>query len=106
MEMLVVDAAPIVIGATGMESLLQNIRIIIQTTMYSVPLDRGFAHVGDALDSPSPHMTALLVSKLIDAIELKEPRVTVESITLEPVDSLQGRFAPRVVFHPKEGVAL
>jgi phage baseplate assembly protein W len=110
MEMLIESGAPVIVGATGMESLQQNIRFIILTTMYSVPLDRGFAHVGAALDSPSPLVTARLVAELTEAIEEKEPRVRVERITLEPSGGvsglIDGRYSPRVVFHPKEGVSL
>jgi phage baseplate assembly protein W len=110
MEMLFEGGAPIVIGATGMDEILQNIRVIILTTMYSVPLDRGFAHVGAALDSPSPMVTARLVAELTEAIEEKEPRVMVERIDLEPTGGksglMDGRYSPRVFFHLKEGVTL
>jgi phage baseplate assembly protein W len=110
MEMFVTGNAPLVIGATGIDELTQNIRVIILTTMYSLPLDRGFAHKNSALDSPSPQVTARLVAELTDAIEENEPRVEVESIIFEPVEGvegiMQGRYAPRVVFHLKEGVSL
>ena len=110
MEMLVESGAPIVIGAAGMEEISQNIRIIVLTTMYSVPLDRGFAHVGAALDSPSPLVTARLVAELTEAIEEKEPRVRVERIDLEPTGGKQGgmdgRYNPRVIFHLREGIVV
>lgn len=83
MDLTVIPGQPLRIGASGMDALLQNIRIIVLTTMYSVPLDRGFAHVGDFIDSPSPLVTARLVARLTDAIEDKEPRVTVQRIELE-----------------------
>lgn len=112
MVITVIPGATLRIGATGMEALLQNIRVIVLTTMYSVPLDRGFAHVGDFIDSPSPLVTARLVARLTDAIEAREPRVAVQRISLEPADQsgteavMQGRLYPRVTFELKEGVTL
>lgn len=118
MDIVVTSGAALRIGATGMEALLQNIRIIVLTTMYSVPLDRGFAHVGDFIDSPSPLETARLVTRLTDAIEAKEPRVKVRRITLEATPhndtadqngteaAMQGRLYPHIYFELKEGVDL
>lgn len=36
------EAAPLVIGATGLDAVVQNIRMILTTFAYSVPLDRAF----------------------------------------------------------------
>ncbi len=110
MEMLVTGPMPLIIGASGMDAIRQNIRTIILTTMYSVPLDRGFAHAGAALDSPAPLVTARLIAALTEAIEAREPRVAVERISLEagdgPVGIMDGRFRPRVIFRLKEGLTL
>lgn len=112
MDMIATPGQPLRIGATGMDALMQNIRIIVLTTMYSVPLDRGFAHVGDFIDSPSPLATARLVARLTDAIEAREPRVTVQRITLEAAagdnteNAMQGRLYPRIHFRLKDGVSL
>lgn len=109
MELLVEGQAPIRIGATGMDEILQNIRIIVLTTAYSVPLDRGFAHSNGFVDSPSPLETARLIAQLTEAIEEKEPRVRVESITLKATNvqsAMQGSLVPHIKFHIKEGVEL
>lgn len=112
MDTMIIPGQPLCIGVGGMDALLQNIRIIVLTTMYSVPLDRGFAHVGDFIDSPSPQVTARLVARLTDAIEDKEPRVTVQRISLEPAGqdnmeaAMQGRLYPRVYFDLKDGVTV
>lgn len=117
----VLSNAPLIIGATGMDSIMQNIRMIIMATEYSVPLDRGFAHVGEAVDTPSPRITALYVARLIDAIEANEPRVKVTSIRLaSPEGAIQeapaasegatsgmdGRLTPIVTFRLKDGITL
>ena len=46
------EKTALLIGATGIRSIEQNIRMILTTFMYSVPLDRGFAHDGSAVDTP------------------------------------------------------
>lgn len=112
MDLLVTSGTALTIGATGMDAILQNIRVIVLTTMYSVPIDRGFAHTGDFIDSPSPLATARLVARLTDAIEAREPRVAVQRITLEAAQSadtenaMQGRLYPRIYFTLKKGVTL
>lgn len=107
---LIIDrAAPIVIGATGIDAIKQNIRIIIETLAYSVPLDCAFAHVGDFIDSPSPLETARMVGVMAEAIETHEPRVLVDKISMEAAsttDAMQGSLRPRITFHLKEGVTL
>ena len=71
------EAAPLVIGATGLDAVVQNIRMILTTFAYSVPLDRRFASHGGAIDAPAPVMAALRIAELTDAIEEKEPRAEV-----------------------------
>ena len=109
-ELTIDGAAPLVIGATGMEAILQNIRIIVLTMAYSVPLDRAFAHAGGFIDSPSPAVTARLVAALVDAIEAREPRVVVDGIDLlensDAAGLMEGRLVPRIRFHLKDGVRL
>lgn len=107
----VTPGTPLTIGAQGMDAIVQNIRIIVLTTAYSVPLDRGFAHLGAFLDSPAPHETARLIAQFTSAIEKLEPRVRVTRISLEaapnsPANAMQGRLFPHIFFELKEGVAL
>jgi len=110
-ELLVQQDAPLHIGATGMESLTQNIRIIVITGAYSVPFDREFAHLYDMVDSPAPHETIRLAAQLTEAIEKYEPRVKVESISFEAAQNntgtlMEGRLTPRIRFRLREGVQL
>lgn len=71
---------PLVIGASGLEAIAQNIRIIVTTLAWSVPLDRAFAHAGAFIDAPTPYAVARKIAELTEAIEANEPRVKVESI--------------------------
>ncbi|MBQ3170958.1 MAG: hypothetical protein IJB53_03450 [Mailhella sp.] len=99
--------APIVIGATGMEEIAQNVRMIVLTCTGSVPLDRAFAHGPAYIDAPSPFEVARLISRLTSAIEKYEPRVKVESIYLEDsstMDAMQGKIVPRIKISVKEGI--
>lgn len=98
-------SAPLVIGATGMAAILQNIKIIILTLRYSIPLDRAFAHDAKPLDSPGPAITASLTGQLIDAIEKYEPRVKVDSLEFvgSSAEGMDGIFRPKIVFHLAKG---
>lgn len=110
MHEVMAEALPLVIGATGFEAICQNIRIIIKTMMFSVPLDRAFAHDGRMLDSPAPIATARLTNQLMEAIEKYEPRVEVQSIEFVYTDAKsqleEGTLTPKVTFKVKDGVEL
>ena len=99
---------PLTIGATGIVALEQNIRIIVTTLAYSVAMDRGFAHVGAFIDAPTPYEVARRIADITEAIEAKEPRVSVERITLEPSsdEAMQGRLYPKITYRVKDGVTL
>lgn len=103
-------SAPLIIGAKGMDAIRQNIKIILLTMAYSIPLDRGFAHAGKFIDAPNPLASAKLISDLTDAIEKYEPRVKVISIewknTATSADLQNGIMRPVVKFTLKKGVKL
>ena len=64
---------PLVIGASGLEAIAQNIRVIVTTPAWSVPLDRAFAHAGAFIDAPTPYAVARKIAELTEAIEANEP---------------------------------
>lgn len=101
-------SAPLVIGATGMAAIVQNIRVILETLAWSVPLDRAFAHAAKMLDSPLPSHTARLASDIIDALEKYEPRIKVRKVEFVFPDRqgqlMEGRAIPKVIFRLKDGV--
>lgn len=100
------SAPPLIIGATGMDEITQNIRMIITTLAYSTPLDRGFASTGSFIDAPSPYEVARKVAELTEAIEAKEPRVRVLGISYAttPESEMQGRVYPKISFELREEV--
>jgi len=94
----------LVIGATGPESIAQNIRIIVTTLAWEVAFDRSFAHVGAFIDSPTPYAVARKIAELTDAIESREPRAKVESIrfSARPGDMMAGRVYPVIRYSIRE----
>ncbi|MCL2458953.1 MAG: hypothetical protein FWF31_08975 [Desulfobulbus sp.] len=102
------DDAPAIIGARGLDDIMQCIRYIVRTTVFSVPLDRGFAHDGAFIDAPAPHAAATRMAALTEAIERREPRVRVSSIRFAPLaeDAIDGRVVPVIRFVLREGIQL
>lgn len=99
---------PIIIGAVGIAAIEQNIRVIVLTLAYSVPLDRAFANVGSFIDAPLPYAVAKKIAELTAAIEKYEPRVKVEKIAFKPLadEAQQGKLHPVITYHVREGVEL
>lgn len=102
------EKTALLIGATGIRSIEQNIRMILTTFMYSVPLDRGFAHDGSAVDTPSPLEAARRIARLTEVLETHEPRIIVRDIALEtlPAEGMAGKCATKIVYDMREGVEL
>lgn len=99
---------PIVIGASGMEEIAQNIRTIVQTLAYSVPMDRRFAGSGGYVDTPLPHRTAAKMAEIIDVVEKYEPRVKVHGVRFanKPDEAADGILYPAITYTLREGVVL
>ena len=85
-----IDFAP----ASETAEILQNLRTIITTTKYSVPLDRDFGFNAEMLDKPMNAAQAQLQSEIIMAIKLYEPHVTVTGISFTGTDN--GQLIPKV----------
>jgi phage baseplate assembly protein W len=109
LEVIASGNAPAIIGARGMDDVMQCIRYIVRTMMYTVPLDRGFASSGSYVDAPLPHAVAARMAALTEAIESEEPRVRVTSIRFaaqDGQDAMDGRLTPIIRFRLREGVSL
>lgn len=85
-----IDFAP----ASKAAEILQNLRTIITTAKYSVPLDRDFGFNAEMLDNPVNAAQAQLQSEIIMAIKTYEPRVTVTGISFTGTDD--GQLIPKV----------
>jgi uncharacterized protein len=64
------------LGATGLNEILQNVRIIITTRIGSVMLDRRFGLDFSFLDAPQNKAQLMIVQQMCQGLTLFEPRVT------------------------------
>lgn len=85
-----IDFAP----KTTAEEIVQNVRTILTTIKYEIPLDREFGIDGSPVDLPMPQAQALLTNEIIRQIRRYEPRAVIKSITF--TGELDGRLTPRV----------
>lgn len=74
-----IDFAP----ANEYAEILQNIRTILSTPLYSVPLDRAFGIDASCVDMPLPVAKANIGQKIVKAIRQYEPRAEITQITWE-----------------------
>lgn len=65
------------------EEIAQNVRTIIATPKYSVPMDRLFGVNAEIVDRPTPKAAAQLQAEIIQAIRKYEPRCKVKKVTFE-----------------------
>ena len=77
------------------ESVLQNIAVILSTPKGSVPMYRDFGISVDILDRPIPVAKAMMTADIKEAIEQWEPRVTFICVDFME-DELNGRLIPMV----------
>jgi len=93
------------IGLTGIEEIIQNIRIIITTIKGTLPLDRGFGVKGDFIDLPAPIAKAVLISEIAEEIEKQEKRVKItrlEFLETDNPEEIEGKLIPRIFFKIKD----
>jgi phage baseplate assembly protein W len=83
-------------GATGVKEVLQNVKTLLCTKKFSVPLDRDVGLAFSPLDMPYPKAQAGISTEIIQAIREFEPRAKKVKVEFsgEPVD---GRLFSKVV---------
>ncbi len=98
----------VVIGATGIQEIIQNVKTILATAKGSVPLDRDFGVDGVMVDEPVTVVRARRTADIIDAIQTYEPRVQVTGVQWSgaDTDTVDGRLQPTIQIRIKEGVEL
>ncbi|MSS82373.1 GPW/gp25 family protein [Acidaminococcus fermentans] len=85
-----IDFAPKTVRA----EILQNVRTIISTVMYSVPLDRAFGIDASFLDRPMAVAQAAISSEILRAVRRYEPRATITTISFTGDED--GKMVPKV----------
>ena len=78
--------------ATIAEEVMQNVRMIISTIKYSVPMDREFGIDGAVVDRPINIAKAHLSNEIFRAVRRYEPRAVIESIEFNGDES--GKLTP------------
>lgn len=88
--------ANIVIGATGLTGLAQEIRTVLTTRKGSVPLDRDFGVDWSFVDAPLPEVQPRYVGEVARQVEKYVPRVRVLDVSFKSTTSgPAGRAAAR-----------
>lgn len=88
--------------ATVVEEVLQNVRTILSTPKFSVPLDRNFGISGDLVDAPINDDTlGYCQSEVVAAVQTYEPRAQVTSVSWEA--AMDGKLRPTVTITIEEG---
>lgn len=80
--------------ATIAEEVIQNVRMIISTVKYSVPMDREFGIDGAVVDRPINIAKAHLSNEIFRAVRRYEPRAVIESIDFDGDES--GQLTPKI----------
>ncbi|VFQ46923.1 hypothetical protein [Desulfoluna butyratoxydans] len=71
----------VVIGATGIDAIVQQVQIVCATRVGTLPLDRAFGAQADYLDTPLPVAKAKASAAVIKGIETYVPGVDVLSVS-------------------------
>lgn len=74
--------------------IIQNVRIILSTSKYTVPLDREFGLDPSIVDLPMPAAQAKLTAEIIATVHRYEPRCRVVRVFY--AGDLDGRLEPTV----------
>jgi hypothetical protein len=97
------DLGSITLNETDtVKSVLQNIRIILSTRQFSVPLYREFGLPMQFMDKPIPVAKALLIAEIRDAITEFEPRANVLNVTVEIDENAPGKIHATVEVEIKD----
>lgn len=90
--------AQVVIGATGLTGLAQEIRTVLSTRKGSVPLDREFGLDWSYIDSTMQEARPRYVAEVARQVEKYVPRVKVVEVTFKarPGEIVDGKLFPVV----------
>ena len=98
-NILVVNMAErrsVVIGATGIVQLEQEIRTVLDTRKGSVPLDRDFGLSWDYVDLPLTEAMPYMVAEIGQQLEKYVPRIRVRDIAFSSDEPVEGVLMPAV----------
>ncbi|MEC0092508.1 GPW/gp25 family protein [Paenibacillus macquariensis] len=98
---------PFKFGLASIDSIMQNIRIIVSTIVGMCPLDRTLGIDPSMIDQSTLAARALISSNILTAIQEQEPRAIVTEVTFmeEEEFEVQGKLVPIIKFLVNEEVA-
>ena len=103
MELLVDNTQQsIELGLTGIDEIVQNVKLILNTPKGSVPLDRDFGIDWSILDRPVNSIIPKLKAQVIKQIHKYEPRARVKKVTVEESHIADGELRIKVLLEVKE----
>jgi hypothetical protein len=82
-------------AATGVKEIVQNVKYIVLTDYYSVPLDREFGFDATMVDKPMPVAELMLQQEIAFKIAFYEPRCVFEEVNFTG-DGMEGHLIPSV----------
>ena len=94
---VLIDALPseVVLGASGIAEIMQNVRMILTTRKGTVPLDRNFGVSFEYLDAPVSVARGKMEQEVFQAIRKYEPRAIIRKIDYD-FDPEAGHIKPNV----------
>ena len=95
-----------IIGAKGLESVLQNIKTIITTIKGSVFLNRDFGIDLRLLNKPMNEAIVDLITDIYSQVNNYEPRADVLAVNFDNNDVQNGTLSIKVTIGLKEGIIL
>ncbi|GHV18202.1 hypothetical protein FACS18949_13520 [Clostridia bacterium] len=84
------------------EEVLQNLRTLLATPKFSVPLDRDLGLECGFIDKPFGAVQSLLVGEITDAVEKYEPRAEIIDIRIES-GNMEGKLVTILEVEIRDG---
>jgi phage baseplate assembly protein W len=103
--MVTIESLPtgVVYGLSGIQEVMQNVRMILTTRRGTVPLDRDFGISFEFLDSPINMTRAKAEQEIFLQLKKYEPRAVLKQIMWE-TDVISGQISPSVKVEVKPNV--
>lgn len=101
---LLVDNSPqtLKLGITGVDEVIQNVKLILNTPKGSVPLDREFGIDWSIVDKPINRIIPQLKAQVIKQIHKYEPRAKVKKVIIENSKFEDGKLRIKILLEVKE----
>lgn len=76
------------------EEVIQNVRTLLSTVKWTIPLARDLGISGDVVDMPILQAKAKLTQEIIQCLKTYEPRAQVQKIEFD--GDISGKLVPKV----------